>query len=136
MQAIKRNRTFSVITFARSGVPFAYAKTVDDVTPDSSHTGQEVQLGSAAFEVAIPASPAPLADSVLGYTPLTAPDHKISFDARGLPCEYDSTNQRCVTYGFVYYSHDTMHADAWSAVSVSPGGRVKQWFWNGSSWAD
>jgi len=136
-QAIKRNRTFILIVFARGGVPFAYAKTVDDLTADVDHTSQEVQLGTAAYLVGTPASPAPLADTVLGYTPLNGATSKISFDPRGLPCLYAAgPPPTCTTSGFVYYTHDTTYSDTWSAVSVSPGGRVKQWFWDGSRWAD
>jgi type II secretion system protein H len=135
IQAVKRNRTMTVTFFARGGVPFAFAKSVDDTTADTANKAQEVQLGTAAYAVAIPGSPAPLADTVLGYTPLNTPN-KISFDPRGLPCLYNASTQKCTNSGFVYYTHDTTYADAWSAVSVSPGGRVKQWFWNGSGWAD
>lgn len=135
IQAVKRNRVFTVRFVTHGGVPFAFAKSVDDTTADAQNISQEVQLGTAAYQVAIPGSPAPLADSVLGYTPLNTPN-LISFDPRGLPCLYDTSTQHCTTSGFVYYTHDTTYADSWSAVSVSPGGRVKQWFWNGSGWAD
>jgi hypothetical protein len=51
-----------------------------------------------------------------------------------LPCKY--VTGVCSAAGFVYYLNDTRYAKAWTAVSISPGGQVKQWFWNGRVWAD
>ncbi len=134
-QAVKQNRTMTVHYVTRGAVPFAFAKDVDDTTPDSANTSHEVQLGTFAFQVAAaPGGAAPALDAtVLSYTPLSLPD-LISFNPRGLPCKYDLGV--CTTSGFIYYIQDTSNPDPWSAVSVSPGGRIKQWFWNGNSWTD
>jgi prepilin-type N-terminal cleavage/methylation domain-containing protein len=133
--AIKQNRTMTVHFITRGNTPFAYAKNVDDVSANNTNTSRyEVQLGPSAFQVAVPGgSPPALTDAVLSYTPLNLPD-EISFTPRGLPCKYAAGV--CTTSGFIYYVQDTAQTNAWSAVSVSPGGRVKQWFWDGSRWTD
>jgi prepilin-type N-terminal cleavage/methylation domain-containing protein len=135
MQAVKRNRTLT-LHFVRSGnAPFAFVKDVRDTSPDAAATDPQVQLGGSTIQVAVPTAgnAPPLSDAILSYTPLNLPD-LISFNPRGLPCKYVSGV--CSTAGFIYYVTDTRQANAWTAVSISPGGRVKQWFWNGQVWAD
>jgi prepilin-type N-terminal cleavage/methylation domain-containing protein len=133
MQAVKRNITVTV-QFATTGdVPIAVMKDVND-TSDVSVTDPQVQLGPSSMQLAAPDGDAsPLTDTVLSYTPLNLPD-LISFNSRGLPCKYAAGV--CTPSGFVYYLTDTRNPGTWVAVSISPGGRVKQWFWNGTVWGD
>jgi len=133
MQAIRRNKTVTVHFVTVGSVPFAVVKDVDDTSTNLGPLGPQVQLGSSAFQVAVPDDAVLLSDAILNYTPLGIPD-LISFNPRGLPCNYDSGV--CTTAGFVYYVTDTGRPNAWTAVSISPGGRVKQWFWNGTVWSD
>ena len=135
MQAVKRNRTLTVHFIRQGNVPFAFAKEATIPSPTPTAADPQVQLGGSTFQVAVPAAAqaALLTDAVLSYTPLNYPE-SISLDPRGLPCKYVSGV--CTPSGFVYYVTDTSHARAWTAVSVSPGGRVKQWFWNGRAWMD
>ena len=79
-------------------------------------------------------APGEISTTILGYTPQTGDP---SFNSRGLPCLYSSGT--CPTnYGFIYYFKDTRISGAggWAAISVSPAGRIKRWFWNGSAWTD
>jgi len=134
IQAVKRNRTMTVRFVNRGNVPFAFAKSVDDTSLDSANTSQEVQIGTNTYQIAVPpGTPPELTATVLSYTPLNYPE-LISFNPRGLPCKYVSGV--CTTNGFIYYVKDTARSNTWSAVSISPGGRVKQWFWNGTVWTD
>jgi prepilin-type N-terminal cleavage/methylation domain-containing protein len=133
MQAIRRNKTVTVHFVTVGAVPFAVLKDVTDTSTNLGPFDPQVQLGSSAFQVAVPDDAVLLSDAVLSYTPLSMPD-LISFNPRGLPCRYDSGV--CTTSGFVYYLTDTSRQNAWTAVSISPGGRVKQWFWNGTVWSD
>lgn len=134
MQAVKRNRTLTLHFVRQGGVPFAFAKDATDPST-SPGTDLQVQLGGSAFQVAVPtgAQAAALTSTVLSYTPLNYPDLP-SFNPRGLPCKYVSGV--CTPAGFVYYMTDTSHAHAWTAVSISPGGRIKQWLWDGRTWMD
>jgi Tfp pilus assembly protein FimT len=64
----------------------------------------------------------------------------VYFNARGLPCPYDSSTKTCNAAisgsAYVYYFQDTrfLGSSGWAAVSVSPAGRVKVWKWNGAEW--
>jgi prepilin-type N-terminal cleavage/methylation domain-containing protein len=133
MQAVRRNKTVTVHFITVAGIPFAVMKEVDDASTNLGPTDPQVQLGSSAFQVAVPTDADLLSDAILSYTPLGLPD-SISFNPRGLPCKYDTGV--CTTAGFVYYVTDTSRQNAWTAVSISPGGRVKQWFWDGTVWSD
>jgi hypothetical protein len=133
MQAVKRNTTLTIQFVTEGNVPIAVAKPAANgrmaAAPDP-----QVQLGGSTFRVAVPdGSVPPLTDATLSYTPLSLPD-LVSLNSRGLPCKYVSGV--CSTAGFVYYVNDSARRNAWTAVSISPGGRVKQWFWNGKAWAD
>ena len=113
-------------------MPVAVARPANGGT--AAATDLQVQLGGSAFRVAGPSGGVPpLTSTLLSYTPLNLPD-LVSFNSRGLPCKYVSGV--CSTAGFVYYVNDSASRNAWTAVSISPGGRVKQWFWNGKAWAD
>jgi prepilin-type N-terminal cleavage/methylation domain-containing protein len=133
MQAIRRNKTVTVHFVTVGSVPFAVVKDVEDTSTNLGPTDTQVQLGPSAFHVAVPDDATLLSDAILNYTPMSMPD-LISFNPRGLPCNYDSGV--CTTAGFVYYVTDTSRPNAWTAVSISPGGRVKQWFWIGTEWSD
>ena len=78
-------------------------------------------------------SPAEIATGVLGFTPRTETP---SFNTRGLPCLF--AGGACDNYGFIYYFKDRRITSpgGWAAISISPAGRIKRWFWNGSAWID
>jgi type II secretory pathway pseudopilin PulG len=134
MHAVKRNKTVTVNFVTVGNIPFAVVKDVGDPSTDLGATDPQVQLGGPAIQVALPTGPAPpLSNAILNYTPENFPD-LLSFSPRGLPCKYAAG--LCTTAGFIYYMTDTSRPNAWTAVSISPGGRVKQWFWNGTVWTD
>lgn len=62
------------------------------------------------------------------------------FNQMGIPCSYDSTlNPSCSgSQGFVYYFNylETSGHPSWAALCVSPAGRIKPWYWTGSSWTN
>jgi hypothetical protein len=80
-----------------------------------------------------PGAPDLIDTTALGYTAQTG---NISFNSRGLPCAYSSGV--CTNYGFLYYFKDTsrMGAKGWAALSISPAGKIKKWFWSGTAWSD
>jgi prepilin-type N-terminal cleavage/methylation domain-containing protein len=60
-----------------------------------------------------------------------------SFNSRGLPCLFSGGT--CTTNnGFVIYLSGTqpLTSNAFAAISVSPSGRVKTWFWSGTAWGN
>ena len=133
MMAIKQNRTkttrFTVMAYG----PVAYVK---DATDGSSLTNKDpqVQMGAPVNKVTTPSgvgAPPVLDTTTLGYTPFTS---NPSFNARGLPCRYNSGT--CANAGFAYYFNDNrpLGKQGWAAVTISPAGRVTKWWWDGTNW--
>ncbi len=92
-------------------------------------TSQFAQTGNPAFN-----------NALLGaYTPITGDSPlRVSFNARGLPCVPNgsgcSTNGPGGPVAFLYFITDLRPIGGWAAVSVSPSGRVKVWYYNGTTW--
>jgi Tfp pilus assembly protein FimT len=85
--------------------------------------------------------PAALTYSNLGAVSTTTMNvanasNPVYFNARGIPCPYNSTTGTCPTpspsTAYVYYLTD---GSSWMAVSANPAGRVKEWIWNASGGA-
>jgi prepilin-type N-terminal cleavage/methylation domain-containing protein len=135
MLAVKENRTMTTrLTVAGAGL-VAYAKVATDSDPVDVHDSQ-ISMEAPITKVTAPSgpgAPSAIATSILGFTPETT---EPSFNTRGMPCAY--SGGACTNKGFLYYFHDTRPGSTagWSAVSLSPAGRIKRWFWNGSAWTD
>ncbi len=80
--------------------------------------------------------------SLLGYNPqpLTTP---IRFNARGLPClgtspcaNPDTSSGSAKPVGFViYFKNDKSFGQTgWGAITITPAGRIKSWFYSGSTY--
>ena len=113
----------------------AYVKNVGD--PGSlARADIQVKMEAPISKLTAPTgagAPAAISAGTLGFTPQTS---DVSFNPRGLPCAYSGGT--CTSLGFVYYFMDTRRkpGEGWSAISVSPAGRITKWFWNGSTWGD
>src|SRR5437870_824643 len=137
MLAVKKNETmtthFAVSTYGGANGVIAYVKKATDPNPIST-TDSQVQLEQPVTQVTSLTGPdAPGTTPTLGFTAATGSP---SFTATGLPCAYSSGI--CTNSGFVYYFHDTRSSSktGWAAISISPAGRLKKWYWNGSTWTD
>jgi Tfp pilus assembly protein FimT len=135
MAAIKNNRTMTTRFAALTNGIVAYVKPASD---SSSLATADLQVGLEAPITKLtspsgPGAPSALSSGVLGFSPQTG---NPSFNTRGLPCAYSGGS--CTNQGFVYYFKDTRQggSSGWAAVSISPAGRIKKWFWNGSAWGD
>ena len=133
MLAVKENKTKTTRFTVMGNGPVAYIKDATVVT--SLGTGDvQVQLGAPLTRYVTPSgsgAPAELTSTELTFTAVTSDP---SFNSRGFPCEYSAGV--CTIKGFVFYFKDTrpMGQSGWSAVSVSPAGRIRRWTWSGSSW--
>jgi hypothetical protein len=63
----------------------------------------------------------------------------ISFNSRGIPCLWDTSSGNCTNAGtqaFVWYYvfQPPFGSNRWAALSVSPAGRIKNWYWDGAAW--
>lgn len=65
------------------------------------------------------------------------PGDNTSFSPVGLPCSYTSPTT-CPQQAFIYYFNysSLLGAPKWGALAVSPAGRIKACYWNGTTWGD
>ena len=133
MYAVKQNRTMTVRFASLQLGPYAYVKDATSSTTTLLTTDPQVQLGAPIIQVAVPSggTPTVMDSTVLGFSPLSYPDLP-SFNPYGLPCKYASGV--CSNTGFVFYFTDVRRNAAWTAVSISPAGRIRQWWWYGDRW--
>jgi len=137
MLAIKNNRVMTTHSNPGSGMIgiTAYVKLASDTSALSSSDPQ-VELEAPILQYSDPTTvggPAGLPVTTLGFTATTG---DASYNSYGLPCSYSSGT--CTNNGFVYYFQDTRRTgnSGWAAVSISPAGRIKKWFWNGNTWSN
>ena len=137
MVAVQQNRTKTAKFSGGSTTRLiGYIRDAGDTSALTTFDSQ-VEMEAPITKLTTPSgtgAPAPLSAATLGYTPQTGDP---SFNSRGLPCLYSAGT--CPTnYGFIYYFKDARIASpgGWAAIAVSPAGRIKRWFWNGSAWTD
>jgi prepilin-type N-terminal cleavage/methylation domain-containing protein len=136
MLAVKKNKTLTAhMTPAGSGTLMGYVKDATDSSPLNS-TDSQVRWEAPVVRVTTPTgtgAPPVITTTVLGFTPQTG---NISFNSRGLPCAYASGV--CTNHGFLYYFKDTSRqgSKGWAALSVSPAGKIKKWYWIGAAWSE
>jgi len=140
MLAVKQNTTmtthFVASNYGTSQGVMAYVKQAADANPLVTSDSQ-VQLEEPIMQVTTPSgagAPTVVDPAKLGFSPLST---DASFNATGLPCAYNTSTGVCQSsVGFVYYFHDSRPAGqmGWAALSISPAGRLKKWYWNGSDW--
>lgn len=136
MLAVKQNQALTVRFDTIDGLTLlAWAKPAQE-TPVRVATDLQAEWEAPVSIMPSPSgvgSPSEIDNAVLGFTPETT---EPSFNSRGLPCVYDDGN--CTNQGFLFYFKDTSRqgSQGWAALSISPAGRIKKWFWTGSGWVD
>jgi Tfp pilus assembly protein FimT len=138
MAAVKQNKTLTTrFTTEGTATLVGYVKPAPD-TSDRKSTDPQAEWEAPVSMMASPTglnAPTEIASATLGFTPAgTEP----SFNTRGLPCVYAPLSGTCANNGFLYYFKDTSQTGSkgWAALSISPAGRIKKWFWSGSAWTD
>ncbi len=138
MVAVQQNKTKTALNFNRSTAPYSLIYYVKDAGGSTTLFSQDPQVEMEApistFTTPSGANaPAGINTSLLGFTPETTDP---SFNSTGLPCAYSSGT--CTNKGFVKYFKDNRIAGSggWAAITISPAGRIKRWFWDGSSWIE
>ncbi len=136
MMSIKQNTMYTVHFTTMAAGPVAYIQDASQ-TAAYSNSAQQAQLGAPVTMDQNPSgtgAPTQMDSTLLGFDPLKTDP---TFNARGIPCPYSSGS--CpAPKGFVFYfrGRRPLADDAWGAVSISPAGHVKTWFWNGSAWSN
>ena len=133
--SVKENRHMTTHFETLSHGIIAYVKLASEA-PGLEEGSSQVQLEAPVTHVTAPSgpgAPSAISNGVLGFTPQTG---NPSFSPTGLPCVYSGGT--CDRYGFIYYFYDTRRAGqrGWAALSISPAGRMKKWYWNGTAWTD
>ena len=138
MSAIKLNKTLTT-RFETEGTAtlVGFVKEAQDTSARKS-TDLQAEWEAPVVIMTTPdgdGAPSVISTTVLGFTP---EDSFPSFNSRGLPCAFDGDDGSCDHHGFVYYFEDTSRkgSQGWAALSISPAGRIKKWFWNGTDWTD
>lgn len=141
MIAVQKNTIMTAKFTVMAGGPVAYVKKAGD-TSALNNTDPQAELGAPVTQVTTPTgtgAPPALTSATLGFTPQTyQPSTSLpGFNSRGLPCSYAS-GVCTAGVGYAFYFSDTrpMTKSAWAAVTITPAGRVKTWFWNGGAWVN
>jgi type II secretory pathway pseudopilin PulG len=130
--AVDNNRTLSTRFLDTSQGLTAFVTRVGDTTSSPADSDVEVRAPLSRFAAPSgPNAPMPVAKTRLGFVPQ---DGDPSFNSAGEACVY--SRGHCLNQGFLYYFKDTRSEgpDNWAALSISPAGELKEWFWNGVAW--
>ena len=140
MLAIKQNKTMTALHYNRDTEPrsMVYYVKLATASTDLSTTDAQVELEQPITAYTTPAgtgAPTAITNTALGVTTIPETGNP-SFNSRGLPCNYNAGT--CTNVSFIQYYKDNRIAGSggWAAISISPAGRIKRWFWNGSAWLD
>lgn len=139
--AIKTNRIMTVHFTTKSGQTVAYIQdATESASLSSALNGKQLYLGHGVTKYTTPSGPPALTGTVM-WGEGTPNTEDVSFNSRGLPCYYNtgSTPATCdLNNGFVYYFtyQPPFGANGWTALSISPAGRIKNWLWTGSNWGN
>jgi prepilin-type N-terminal cleavage/methylation domain-containing protein len=141
--AVKENKIKTACHYNSTIAPYSLVYFVRDATDcsglTSTSTDIQIQMEAPITPSASPTgigAPTAITNAQMGLSadPLTSDP---SFNSRGLPCSYGGGS--CTTNNaFVQYYKDSRigGSGGWAAISVSPAGRIKRWFWNGSTWTE
>lgn len=142
MLAIKQNATMTALHTSLSTPPYSlvyYAKKASDPDTTLQRTDFQVEMEAPISPYDSPTgagAPSAITNAALGLpTGAVSLTTDPNFNPRGLPC----TGTNCSSYtSYIKYFKDNRISGpgAWAAISISPAGRIKRWFWNGSAWTD
>lgn len=140
--AVQQNTTKTACHFSSNTTPYSlvyFIKSATDCTTATlAATDLQVELEAPINPYATPtgpSAPAAIDNATLGLTSNPATSDP-SFNSRGLPCTY--SNGACsANTAFIQYFKDYRigGSGGWAAISISAAGRIKRWFWTGSTWS-
>jgi len=139
--AVRQNIISRVRFQLTGGLCVAY---VDNGTTPTGLTSlvPQIYLPSKFSKVSPPSgsgTPTPLTATSCGANSLTTLDttDDTYFTSVGLPCQY-SSGTCSGTQAFAYYFNyaGSLGGTSWTAICVSPAGRMTSWYWNGLSWTN
>ncbi len=144
-EAVKRNTVKFVQFQITSGRAMAYvddATTSTGLTTTTPQVWLPIQFSKVNGEPSGAGAPPALDTTTMwganssGSAMTTDPDQTY-FSQTGVPCSYSSGV--CNTgVGYLYYFtySGALGDPTYAALGISPAGRIKTWYWNGSSWGN
>jgi prepilin-type N-terminal cleavage/methylation domain-containing protein len=136
--AISKNQRIAMHFGLTGGETVAYLQYATEAPDYSKALKQMAAGGGVVMYRTLPGgagAPSDLTASPLWTTTAVSKSSDISFNSRGLPC-WDDSGVCSTGYGFLYYFtyQPPFGSNGWTAISVSPAGRIKTWLWDGSKW--
>ena len=141
--AIRSNKTKSVWNVLSNGEYFVYSADGNNTAPGMSAADGLMPAGKQVVYVGNPTTsnvPAILDPTMaFGSSSVSVGNAAISFNSRGIPCLWDTSTGLCGNSGsqaFVWYYvfQPPFGSNRWAALTVSPAGRIKNWYWDGAAW--
>jgi len=134
--AVRKDKTKSVHFATASGLPVAFTQDCCQAADISAIIpGEDKPLYlPTGFSVASSGIPTPLVTATIWGNSSTPATTDITYNSRGIPCDL-STTPCSGPKGFVEYLkyRSSGDKDYWIALTVSPAGRVKVYYWNDSN---
>ncbi|HYH00351.1 MAG TPA: prepilin-type N-terminal cleavage/methylation domain-containing protein [Terriglobales bacterium] len=131
--AVRRNKT-KTVHFSETGGR-TWVTSTDAIAGEGAQPDKALALPQGMAMVTSPSgdgAPATLDAEAMwggGTDPVST---EPSFSPRGIPCSFSDSTKKCnAVAGFVYYFSIN---GRWSAVGISPAGRISAFYWNGSEW--
>ena len=131
-QSVKNNTMYSIVSAASPG---GGTRVFVDLNGSGTWDGIEAAVDipptiSLQTSANSPSNSTMSLSNVAGYTDgMTTVS--VKFNARGLPCT--GSNPCNSTKGYVLYLQDNTRANGFAAVSITPAGRMKTWYWSGTT---
>ena len=138
LEALKKNTSEHIFVTTSGNSVILYCKAITDPTTTVQQTDPQMLLPSQFSIPGLPTGgPTQLTATVMwgssGSTFNVNSDPY--FNSRGLPCNAVTVGSACTNVtGNVYYFKYTSRTVRWTALSISPAGRIQNWYWDGASW--
>ena len=140
LEALKKNTSEHIFASTSGNNVILFCKPITDPSTTVQQTDPQVLLPSQFSTPGLPSG---------GPTQLTATmmwgssgstfnvNSDPYFNSRGLPCDAVSAGSACTNVtGYVYYFKYTSRTPRWTALSISPAGRIQNWYWTGAGWGN
>ena len=141
--AIRTNTTKSLWNVLSNGEYFVYSADGNDTAPALTAADGLMPAGKQVVYMGTPtgANAPSILDKTMAFglpVSSTVPVNtgtSISFNSRRIPCMWVSgacTSDQAFVWYFVF--QPPFGSSRWAALSVSPAGRIKNWYWDGAAW--
>jgi prepilin-type N-terminal cleavage/methylation domain-containing protein len=141
--AVRSNQTKSLWNVSSNGEYFLYSANASGTAPGMTGADGMMPAGKQVVFIGTPtaASVPTILDPTTAFGSATAAINspQISFNSRGIPCNYPSSGTNCTTGSpFVWYFifQPPFGSNRLACLSVSPAGRIKTWYWDGAQWTN